>query len=509
MQEYKSNNARLGKQLLNKYLAVPIVAGVTAMSSGCYDKVNHAASSNLPTDVKPTCVANIAPWFKGGSVTPNGAVNPANGLHSKFADFAGNTRCDFYQWGSQMFLWLTSGSVDNPVFSQSPGFYDVSVAVNKQRRFIGNNEPMMLVVRKSKTNDEIELGQAGGGNVLLSQNGSLVYYGLHANDVYAVYTSGIKNKSLTSNEFPNTQDQLNQVIKYGNASGYPLGGDKNALALELKTSWVDVKTVVNPFNYILTKAVVPLFDRKGKDPKTGKQQWSIVGNETKTLAMVGMHIVGTVNSHPEMVWATFEHVSNAPDSTYTYTNTLGKTALKTYNSSGHWSFIKSNVPAPVSITSNAEVSAYTGKNPGCVKVPFTPNESECIVNIKGANIAPIDVLRLDPWGNDHTKSASIANNTDLVSINVSVLSQLKAGDVRKNYIQTGGIWTSKGQIPTSGADPDLRGSLKLANTTMETFYQFHNKSFNPGNCFGCHYSSSSDPTGISHIFSHLQALPAK
>ena len=31
------------------------------------------------------------------------------------------------------------------------------------------------------------------------------------------------------------------------------------------------------------------------------------------MALVGLHVVGVVQGHPEFVWATFEHDKNAPD----------------------------------------------------------------------------------------------------------------------------------------------------------------------------------------------------
>ncbi|MEX2498881.1 MAG: hypothetical protein WD397_08405 [Wenzhouxiangellaceae bacterium] len=471
--------------------------------------------AHLPTDAKATCTADVANWFPNHEITANGWVTPADGLKPIFADFQNNTRCDFYRWGAQMFLWLTSGAGTKHVFNTPPVFYDISVAEDGKRHFLSETGPMKLAVRKSKTDEEIELGQAGGGDVLLSQNQSLVYYGLHANNVYALYTTGRKNNdSSLPDHFPSTSDEIDSVNTYAVEQGYPLT-DTEAMALELKTSWADAATVRDRSDYVLTQAIVPVFDRAAKDPTTGKQQWTITGNQPKTLALVGMHVVGTVNGHPEMVWATFEHVDNVPDATYQYTNMDGDPATWPYDASGTWNFLPSNATEPTSIAANAQVSTYTGSGAECVRKDSQDDNTECIVNVNGAEIAPIDVIRPNPWGDDQSDSSSVANNTDLVSINVSVLSQLQAGDIRSNYIQTGSIWTAKGQIPPGfpDTDPDyLRGSTHLANSTMETFFQFHNKgenAFNPQNCFGCHGSTESDATGISHIYDELQPLPKK
>lgn len=455
------------------------------------------SNARLPKNANPTCTADISDWFASGRITPNGWVAPANSLNPIFADFKNNTRCDFYKWGAQMFLWLTSGTDIKHVFNTAPVFYNVSVAANNERHFIAEEGPMLLGVRKGKTDEEIEIGQAGGGDVLITQNESLVYYGIHANDVYAMYTTGQKNKAFgkpLTYEFPNTSQQLQEVSNYAKKYGYPLGWEKIALAMELKTSWVDASTVANRNDYVLTQAIVPVFDRsKPKGP------WTITKNEEKTLALVGMHVVGTVNEHPEMVWSTFEHVDNVPDNTYLY-NTSSGVATQRYNSKGnHWVFLPEGAAMPTSIDANAKVSSS--------------GSSEEIVNINGANIGPVNNLRVFPWGDlpgQKGDSTSVANNTDLVSINVSVLSQLASGDIRGNYIQTGGIWTAKGQIPPNGADKNLRGSLHLANTTMETFYQYDNPNgFKPINCFGCHGSTPKEANEVSHIFDELQPLPKK
>ncbi|GHA04424.1 hypothetical protein GCM10008090_12240 [Arenicella chitinivorans] len=516
---------------------------------------NFVKAARLPSDVQPSCTADISPWFAGDEVTPNGWVKPANSLAPIFADFKNNTRCDFYKWGAQMFLWLTSGEGVHHVFNTSPGFYNISVEEDGKREFLPGGL-LRLGVRKAKTDEQIELGQAGGFDVLVSQTGSLVYYGLHVNDVFALYTTGKKmgafndrlrwlsgqedpaclaqyescaskdnvfcSKQLehcTHNNFPATKDQLDVVSEFADSYGYPLGYDKIALALELKTSWIELDQIIDPqrkATYVTERAVVPVFDRAPINTKTKKQQWPIVGTKETTLALVGMHVVGTVNGHPEMIWSTFEHVSNAPDAAYEYLTATGK-GTQAYDASGTWNFMQEDGAEPTAITANARVSAYEKSDnypdPECQRVSKDDTNTECIVNIAGQEIGTIDVLRVDPWGNDQSLTGALANNTDLASINVSVLSQLELGDVRGNYIQTGGVWTSEGQIPKDGKSTDLRGSLKLANTTMETFFQFPpicKDDFTPLNCFGCHGAeNATEAVEISHIFDALQPLPKK
>ena len=145
---------------------------------------------------------------------------------------------------------------------------------------------------------------------------------------------------------------------------------------------------------------------------------------------------------------------------------------------------------------------------------------------EGQSIGSNEVIRINPWGDVYmtdadaieptygSTSTPTTRATDLVSLNSSVINQLAADDVRRNYIQTGSIWSGGGpnQIPTSGTDQVLRGTLRLANSTMETFHQFPDStgtgSFRPENCFGCHSvaTNSSPSQGVSHIFSSLVPL---
>ena len=69
--------------------------------------------------------STIATFFKSGTVTENGIVNPANSLN-----FVNAPNCGFYRWAEQMFLWVTSPAPSEyggsgRVFD-SPVFYDLS-----------------------------------------------------------------------------------------------------------------------------------------------------------------------------------------------------------------------------------------------------------------------------------------------------------------------------------------------------------------------------------------------
>ncbi|MDR3418087.1 MAG: hypothetical protein P4L83_18085 [Nevskia sp.] len=545
-----------------------------------------AAAQSLPGDAATTCVvapAQFSGWFVGGSVSADGAVNPADSLN-----FPNVPNCSFYQWSEQMFLWLNSpapanyGGGGGRVFD-SPTFYDVSVLSNGQRTFlphvpgrvrvfnvrvaqvgphglpavvdpsmhklvelvrpqsgpngktlirgksgamveverfkIGSNGKPLFLDKAGKTiapkldakglpvlNDangkpiqiqkilrgpggrpifidgnghviDIEQGQAGGGGVLMAQNGSLVYYAMQVNDVYAYFTTGAKDGGITPTptQFPTTQTDLTKIVNFAQQKGKTFP-DPNALAVEVKSAWIEASGL-DTSKYITMKAVIPTYDT------SNPAEWKPNGSKEATLVMMGMHVVGSTAGHPEMIWATFEHEGNTPLATYSY-NSTGNPSLKTVQAStaGNWLFAATNSAAPFNVE-RMDVS----QDPPNIKAE------------SGQTIGPSNTQRLSAWG-DAGGTGSASKNTEVISINNSVLGQLAAGDVRKNYQFVGATWTIFG-APPSGSNQV--GTNLMSNSTLETYQQ-------PSNCFDCHVGNPPNglnPDGISHIFGALQPLP--
>ena len=466
------------------------------------------AQTIVPNNAKPTCAVSqseIDSWFASGVVTDNGLVNPADSTAPIFGDFANNTRCDFYKWGAQMFLWLTTPVKDSHVFDSSI-FFDVvhDGSAYKMIPNTGGYANNAFALRALKGLDPIDgTGQAGGSGVLISQKDSLTYYGMNVNDVYAQYLTGQKagafKGSSIANDYPTTQDDLMMVEEYAGKK-FP---DGKALAMEIKTSWVDSSTVTNKDEYVLIEALVPNYERKDT-------VWTLLQKpQTIELAMVGMHVVGSVTGHPELIWSTFEHIDNAPDNTYYYTDNSNQTTKVNFNSSGNWLFMQNGgqntnvIPEYQSVCTSSDITNKLCTNVGDIFLNTSSGASK---------IQSVDVVRINPWGGlpNSTDSAVVANATDLVSINSSVMQALeKVQDLRGNYIQTGGIWSAEGQIPVSGTDPVLRGSLSMSNATMETYHQFSTATggSSTNNCFTCHSVGSGAPgVSVSHIFDGLEPL---
>jgi hypothetical protein len=335
---------------------------------------------------------------------------------------------------------------------------------------------------------DVEQDQAVDLGVLQAQyaaNGSLVYYTMMVNDVFAYFMTGLKHGAITTttpNQFPTTQADLNEIVAYATAHGRPSPPfpDPNALAIEVKAAWVDATGLPDPGSYITTTATIPTYT------KASPYVWNVTGQKTLQLALVGMHVVGSTAGHPEMVWSTFEHVRNTPLASYSYDTTSGGVRHVAPDTSGNWLFSPTGYSGPFN-----SCHMFLG---GSGSIPTTS-----IVNCPTFTISPSPTDRARPFGVDGSNTSV---NTEVISMNNHVLGMLAHGDARGSYVMVGTTWTQSGSAPTifnQGV-----GTNRLANTTMETYVQ-------GSNCFGCHMVDSVSPTAkttsqVSHVLWQGQDL---
>jgi len=357
-----------------------------------------------------------------------------------------------------------------------------------QRFFIGNTP---IILNSSGGVVDVEQGQAGGDGVLVAQNGSLVYYATMVNDVYAYFLTGTKTPpgsggiNPTPTQFPTTLAELNKVIAFASAHGKTFP-DANALAIEVKTSWVEAAGLPNLASYITMTATVPSYN------KTNPNLWVNNGKKTVLLAMTGIHVVGSTRLHPEMIWATFEHFGNAPNATYSYITNGNVTTAVNQNTAGTWLFCANNAGPPFN-----SLHADFASAPNIESVsPFT--------------ISPSNTLRQKPFGaatnaNPNPLVNTAQSNTEIIAINNSVIGQLIGADIRKNYYMTGSTWTTNGSGGT-GPFPSGNevGTSQLANSTMETYQQGNTLVGTGASCLDCH--STNQAAIVSHIFTPLKKL---
>ena len=366
-----------------------------------------------------------------------------------------------------------------------------SIQLADKTVLIGGVQRLMTVAGEVVDLTHPETGQAGGGDVLITKDGAIVYYLIQANDVFAYFRTGTVNTAWPNpSEFPTRKSTVDTVQDFASGSKTPaefkrIFADRVALALELKSSWIDADTlpVEKRKDYVTITGKIPQYDR------TNGTQWKQLPTpKDATLALVGFHVVGTTLGHPEMIWATFEHINNAPNAQYVYRTGATSTKTRPADGSGEWLFHNNNSQSSGENVSNAGVLGTD------------------IVALSDQNIGPVNVRRMNPWGTPSTMTSAPANNADLISINNSVRTQLNVDDVRKNYILIGATWTAGGvaPIPDSGhpnAPNNQVGTSLLANATMETFQQTRN-------CFGCHKNDllGSGTGGLSHIWGKMLPL---
>ena len=353
------------------------------------------------------------------------------------------TNCQFHQFEWQWFLALVQPSVDAPgerVFETYPIYQPGQTDQCAANLITGQkNLAKVLAVRTAKddaTFDPIlpeDIAQATG-EALFDRGRNVVYYTIQ----------------YSPSECQGTAE-----------GGFPPN------TTEIKAAWRVLKEA-DP-NYYTIEATIPE-----------------VSPQPMVLGLVGFHLVISTKNHPEFVWATFEHNTNAP-------NCTDPQAVP----DGGWSFTSAECAECLKRLPPSECTECnfnTGIQPP-PPLPLTSDPTEvCRVYTDGTDWEP------KTGGNDNdTNRANInALNDQLVGPD-GFLTQLSADDpmaVWKNYSLIGGLWTNGG-VGSKGDDVQ-RGSLELANLTMETFFQQAQQ-----NCFTCHNYDPAKPLDVSHIVSGL------
>lgn len=422
------------------------------------------------TNIKKSATASecLAPadWFTIVNNTRQ-TPPPNEGPTSAFANNATVTNCDFHQWSWQKFLFLTNEVNGVPFFISN------LIQVTAEGKRLDPSEGIVLrdTAQASSTTDILRTPNYPSG----VPKSTTVYYSIFMDKL--LYTTMLKYGPIAKND----PSKVKGIT-------FPVG------SLELKTSWIDASVLKDPSSYFITQGVIN-------------------GVKTK-VALLGMHVVGVVENHPEFVWATFEHENLAP----------------AYD----WSKATPTTDAPVTST---------------VDYPFFNKSSTATVtNITTKNGIYTDVFSVYKYGvpvekamkGSHdvqlymkTSQDGSQNFNNIRTINQSVKAQLKG--IWSNYFYNGSLWINTAgynntqeqaalldslSYDLSNSEPGklTRGSIAAYNITMETYVQV---GFNPSsihgntvdnivNCFSCHntYSKKNvSPLFISHVFTgYVQSL---
>ena len=426
--------------------------------SGCGSKPEEPAAKPEVAAAMPKADAAVCQASASWITSPNPPSEVATA----------ESFCDFYQFSWQWFLAQVSPAPDYATSNErvfetnrlhNP---DVKSGQCSLPMLLGRASAAKMLEERDDKPQDFEDTQADG-NALYDQNGNLLYYNIWYSKAMCEST------------------------QQGFAGG----------TFEIKVAW---KVLPKPdSSYYTMQATLP------------------GGTQPVTLGVVGFHLANWTQNHPEMIWATFEHKTNAPLCD-------GSSPLP---ASG-WSFASNEAaacltanPQPTSGPPNAACSSFSFNTPDKFANPPPPPTN-----------TPDNICRQFAYGNQPGQSINGNDNAaNLLAIQQlndqlvgasGMLTKLPDTDpmaIWKNYEMIGAIWTkggaNSGNPPISftvhektgdkimPGDPTSlqRGSLELANMSMETFQQ-GDTSWAP-NCFGCHAFNTTAPLNVSHICTSL------
>jgi len=365
--------------------------------------------------------------------------------------------CAFHQWSWEAFVWATAIGPDlRPRFTTLNNGEELGkkpVATKGPKPL--NLKPRDLKPAGARQNQPSDDPAQAGGGVLVDPNGQIVWYSTHINDIYFQFL------------------QQNGGANYANASAtltWPVG------AAVFKAAWKVVPDGTPPAGFYTEKTTVPLLVNK-KD-KNGKQIGIGIDPSGKTrpvtVALVGLHVVGVTQNHPEFLWGTFEQIQNAPDlppgMAYNSTSPVSKQGF---------TFYAANTPANA-----CNVKATPTVDPA--KQTVTP-----ITNV----FRQFATGGAEPFRTQDINDVNTAAQGEMANMGKGKNPQPKE-TVWANYKLIGTLWLQANTLQPDVSQLEKQGvaSIDLANATLETYFQGPQNNFNGNpmaNCFMCHNTGPS------------------
>ncbi len=190
-----------------------------------------------------------------------------------------------------------------------------------------------------------------------------------------------------------------------------------------------------------------------------------VSGESTWAEMVGMHIIQKTPTNPSWVWATFEHVDNAPDCD----------DLLPANHGRPWGFYRGETECDVRAgnadLNNCTANAYCAPcpdllEPGSDSVPTLTADQPCTTS-------PHLYTAVEGATCDRAPYAGQVCRT--VPVDSSLVAPLNArvADSLRNLGGSHAVWANYELVGVLWADAELEesGTIGLSNTTMETYLQ--------------------------------------
>ncbi|MBV8975941.1 MAG: hypothetical protein JO261_11545 [Alphaproteobacteria bacterium] len=393
------------------------------------------------------------------------------------------TSCDVFTFAWNQFLYWTQSAPGTTAarFMTMAPWYNALTTGAKPGAYPGGSTALQTAY--------LDLGQAGDQDELLDVAGNPVAYDIRF-DVN-MYNSIVLQNLYTQNNYNAACQPNPSVCNNQNIWMTPAGANERPEpgSTEVKTAWRDY----------LTPQACP------------SSQYFCQGR----FALIGFHFVNKTFSHGEWIWASFEHVANAPDCA-----PGGDTPIAQQSPLGtSWSFFNpSAVPPGVMSSKTCSVTA----NPQCNANPNPSGDGSTWVKI---NVCRTDAIAAGGASAANCNPAT-PNNTagNVACLNATIMPKLSG--VWKNYKLVGAVWTQGGMGPNQDFRiqvfqqqvqglpyPAPSGFVHLANTVVETWMQKGSTGYDPfgtnattAGCFSCHHEpASATQVDLSHFPGKLPA----
>jgi hypothetical protein len=366
--------------------------------------------------------------------------------------------CNFHQWSWEAFVWATA--LINDSGTTVPRFMTLAtpdeLLTNSQNAGEPKVRTLTLAARSHTFRGAPGFSEGAGaiveadGNMLVAQNGYPVYASVHMNKSY----------------FDTAQKNL---ITTGGYQSQPATSTFDVGAAVFKATWLRLDSgQAPPAGAYTTQAQVPVLQTVVTpglvtiQPVPGKFV-------TVTVALIGLHVVGQTVNHPEFLWGTFEHNMNSPatpDNSFTRSPTRKDPKSYTlYKASTPFSLVNNAFDPPALRLDDASQK-------------LTPVTNVVLENQTGGENQPNGVGNV------------IAINSQAQGAVAKFTPSAQA--TFANYNLVGTVWMLPNTYNVNSDQTSAVGSVDLANTTAETFFQNAKNAPISGvkNCFFCHNAGS-------------------
>ncbi|NOR68112.1 MAG: hypothetical protein GQ532_00170 [Methylomarinum sp.] len=421
--------------------------------------------------------------------------------------------CDVDQFAWNNFLYLTADdSSGHPRFMSLAPWYD---ALPKLGKPVWTGKYAEL--KSTQMNKNMNHLQAGDSFHLLDVSGKTVTYDIRVNEDFVNYI--VDNSMYSKPALNKAANAFNADQTKGGVWLPPTTAASKKSALEIKTAWRDY----------------------GSKPSDCPSTTMHCEKDSEGIwwGLIGMHLVQKTPNHGEMIWASFEHVANAPDCAVGGSNPIQQNPAGLSNG---WNLFNYDI-----------YTAAGGKDKTCAYPQSGVTDPLCLTNSNPAGDnetwVSVNICRTDQLP-PATNCDSATSNLGITScLNSSV--QTTLNNKWANYQLIGAEWGSwgaaQGQItpltgcfniydgtgsgvgslgmsctnpaPTAENTMNIAGTTNLANTTMETWMQKgislttgsgkSSETWTQQDCFSCHQPTTASYQGdMSHLFGRVQQKTA-